>query len=66
MTTIKEILSKAKCDVCGNVDIKKFVLYFVMEAGKTNKYVSCAVCNSTVKLVKTEDYLLKPQTDMAG
>ena len=66
MTTIKEILSKAKCKICGNDDISKFVLYFVMEAGKTNKYVSCTVCDSAVKLVKTEDYLLEPQTSMGG
>lgn len=66
MTTIKEILSKAKCKICGNDDISKFVLYFVMEAGKTNKYVSCTMCNAAVKLVKTEDYLLEPHTDMGG
>lgn len=62
MTTIKEILSKAKCKICGNDDVGKFVLYFVMEAGTTNKYVSCVVCNSAVRLAKTEDYLLEPHT----
>jgi formate dehydrogenase maturation protein FdhE len=66
MTTIKEILSKAKCKICGNEDMNKFVLYFVMEAGTTNKYVSCEICNSTTKLVKTEDYLLEPHIDTAG
>ena len=66
MTTIKEILSKAKCKICGNDDISKFVLYFVMEAGKTNKYVSCIECNSAIELTKSEDYFLEPHTNMAG
>lgn len=66
MTTIKEILSKAKCKKCGNDDVSKFVLYFVMEAGTTNKYVSCTVCDAAVELIKTEDYLLEPHTDIAG
>ena len=66
MTTIKEILSKIKCKKCGNDDVSKFVLYFVMDAGITNKYVGCEVCDEAFEVGKPSDYFLEPHVNTAG